>query len=391
MALAGAALNADSPVNPLEATSEALGMLDDTQTKLRAKVLTLHARASAGMGRDDEALRWATEARGLTERLGMPRALADVNTTLAKLEHKGGDPLEAQRSFEKIVAQARADSDLPAELRGLYLLGNLHFEAGQLDEAAAVFEGAVERATLAGRPWAPFGFDARVMAAVTTYITGDWASTLRLTEASGLPTPPLPEATLNAVAVAVQAGRGEATGRDLLETVRPWWNKDGMIALTSGAGAIDLLGDAGDLDGALTLHDDLVEVVSSIWQNEKFQARIRLSALALGQIASHAAQASTQQREELAGRAEHLTAAGRRVFAHVQKRQRPFGPEGRAWVARLEAEDARVRWLTGVHPPGEDELRQTWSVRRGRVRGVRPRLGAGSHPGPARSRPARSG
>ncbi|MGH3507133.1 MAG: ATP-binding protein, partial [Nocardioidaceae bacterium] len=170
LALGSAALLADTQVNPLEMTTAALSMLGEEPTKLRAKVLTVHARASASMGRDDDALRWATEARGLAERLGMPRVVADATTTLAKLEQKGGDPLEAQRSFEKIVAQARADGDLMSELRGLYHLAALHFDDGRLAEARAGFEDAAARAAEAGRPWAPFGFDSRLMAALTTYI-----------------------------------------------------------------------------------------------------------------------------------------------------------------------------------------------------------------------------
>jgi len=36
------------------------------------------------------------------------------------------------------------------------------------------------------------------------------------------------------------------------------------------------------------------------------------------------------------------------------------GPESEAWVARLEAEHARLRWLTGVDPPDEDALVDVW-------------------------------
>ena len=37
-----------------------------------------------------------------------------------------------------------------------------------------------------------------------------------------------------------------------------------------------------------------------------------------------------------------------------------MGPEGRAWQARLEAEAARVRWLTGDEPPSAQELVDVW-------------------------------
>jgi DNA-binding CsgD family transcriptional regulator len=360
LALGRASMTADSAVNPLEVTTEALTLIDETPSKMRAKLLAVHARANLSMGRYDDAQRWATEARDLGEQLGLSMTVADATTTLAKLEQQAGDPIEAQRAFEKIVEQARADGDLTSELRGLYHLAFLHFEAGDLDEARTLFEQAAGRAQEAGRPWAPFGFDARALAAITTHMIGDWDAALRIADVSGGPAPPLPEALLNAISMSVHAGRGDPLGLDLLEAVRPWWDKDGLIALLSGSAAIDLYGDSGDLDGALRVHDDMIQVVGGIWQSDTFQARIRIGALMLGQIGNHVAQVGSADREMLIGRAGELMDAGLRAYDRVEKRGRPFGPEGTAWVARLHAEDARVRWLAGVDAPAEDELLRRW-------------------------------
>jgi DNA-binding NarL/FixJ family response regulator len=38
------------------------------------------------------------------------------------------------------------------------------------------------------------------------------------------------------------------------------------------------------------------------------------------------------------------------------------GPEGDAWVARVAAEHARLRWLAGVDAPAEDELVAAWEA-----------------------------
>ena len=64
----------------------------------------------------------------LAREVGVPRIVLDVATTLAQLEQRAQDPDTSQRTFEKIVAQARADGDVAAELRGLSHLGSLHFE-----------------------------------------------------------------------------------------------------------------------------------------------------------------------------------------------------------------------------------------------------------------------
>ena len=189
---------------------------------------------------------------------------------------------------------------------------------------------------------------------------GDWPGALQLVDMSGTAAPPLPEVLLNAIEMTVHAGRGDEAGLDLLEQVRPWWDKDGLVALISGLAAVDLLGDKGDLDAALAVHDRFVEAVSTIWQHEAFQGRIRVSAIMVGQIANHIPQVGSGEREELAERARQLVDAGDRAYAKVTSLGRPFGPEGLAWVARLAAEDARVRWLTGVDPPNEDELVDAW-------------------------------
>ena len=37
-----------------------------------------------------------------------------------------------------------------------------------------------------------------------------------------------------------------------------------------------------------------------------------------------------------------------------------WGPEGQAWVKRLDAETVRARWLAGVDAPGLDDLLSVW-------------------------------
>ena len=90
----------------------------------------------------------------------------------------------------------------------------------------------------------------------------------------------------------------------------------------------------GDLERALAVHDTLVEAVSRIW-TEYFQARVRLTALVLGQLADAAGRAGTAHRAGLVASAPDLVHAVERVHDRVLKHRRPFGPEGRAWIARV--------------------------------------------------------
>ncbi len=88
-------------------------------------------------------------------------------------------------------------------------LGSLLFEHGRLDEAAQVYAEAARRAAERGRPWTPYGFDARLMGAITAYVTGQWDEALLLCEVSGESPPALAEASLASVSLQVAAGRGE--------------------------------------------------------------------------------------------------------------------------------------------------------------------------------------
>lgn len=360
-ALATAALLGDSNVDVLEATTEALGLIPvDPASTLRARLLSVHARANADRRRDDDAVRWAGEALDLAHELGLADVAADAATTLASLEERAGDPDTSKRTLEKIVAQARADGDVVAELRGLHHLGGLHFELGQLDEALPVYELATRRAVATARPWAPYGLDARLMVAMTSYVMGDWDTAQHSVDVTGQSPPGMAEAVLAAAGMSIAAGRGDSDALGLIRHLRPWWDRDGMIAILSGSAAIDLHGDSGDLESALAMHDDVVESVSRLWQVQSFRARIRLSALALGHLAAHAARSATAERARLARQGDQFAAAAKEALERGNGHKRGVGPEGQAWAARVGAEHIKLRWLTGIDAPGEDELVTSW-------------------------------
>jgi DNA-binding CsgD family transcriptional regulator len=70
---------------------------------------------------------------------------------------------------------------------------------------------------------------------------------------------------------------------------------------------------------------------------------------------------STQaERVRLVDRAGRLVDDGRRSARDGLPEGRALGVEAVAWLARLEAEWARLRWLAGVEPPAEDALVILW-------------------------------
>jgi DNA-binding NarL/FixJ family response regulator len=244
-----------------------------------------------------------------------------------------------------------------AELRGLCTLGGLYYSQGRLAPALAAYRQAADRAIETGRPWAPYGLDGIAFTAIVAHVSGQWQLAAEMVAVGGQARPEFAEALLAAVGLQLAADRGDADGLDRIAGLRAWWRRDGLIAISSGAAAIELLGQSGDLAGAQAMYDDVVASVSKLWQRMTFHARIRLNALLLGHLATAAASASVSERADLATRGDTLAAATASVVAADE---RPQGPEGAAWMARARAEHARLHWLAGVNPPAEDELVETW-------------------------------
>ncbi len=359
-AVASTALLTDSKLDVLALTSEAVRLVPaQPPTALRAQVLTVHARANADRARDDDAARWAGEALAIARDLGLSDLAVDAATTLARLDERTGDPEASQAALVQTIADARAAGEVAAELRSLYNLAGLHYELGRLPQALEVFRQTWRRAIEAGRPWAPYGFDARALTAIVAHVSGDWQLAAETVDITGESAPALAEALLGAISLEVAAGRGDVRMLELMPWLRSWWDMDGMIAIISGGAAIDLLGHQGDLAAAQAIHDDVVANVGALWQEPMFQARIRLGALLLGHLASGAGLAGAE-REGLTCRGDELVAATQQVAAQGMVRGRRRGPESDAWLARATAEHARLRWLAGVDLPGEDELVEVW-------------------------------
>lgn len=360
-AFAQAALLYESNVDALAATTEALRLVPpEPPTELRARLLGVHAFANSDRQRYDDAIRWGNEARELGRRLQLPDVVADATTTLAKLKLRTGDPEASERALEQVAEEARAQGDGTAEVRAVHHLGGLYLEQGQLTDALRVLRQGADRARAIGRPWAPYGLDSRLLAGIAAYQAGDWEQALEIADVSGQDPPSVAEAGLAAVGMAVAAGRGESSAVQLLPHTRGVWERDGVIAIWCGAAAIDLYGDRGELSAALAVHDDVVTTVGGMWQCADFQARVRLAGLVLGQLCAAAARSSTEERTALTARAAQLANLVDSALTRVDRQFGRRGLELLAWVARAHAEQLRLRWLTGVDAPSEDELVSAW-------------------------------
>jgi DNA-binding CsgD family transcriptional regulator len=198
------------------------------------------------------------------------------------------------------------------------------------------------------------------MGAQAAYVAGDWDRAASEVDVHGESPPEVAEALLSGVALAVRAGRGEAEAVPLIPHLRRQWEAEGLVTILTAAAGIDLHGDRGDLDAAIALHDEAVASLSQLWDRKDFQARVRFSGLLLGQLAGAAARTGSRDRRALVDLAAEPLDVARRIGEQRAAAAWGHGPEHLAWLARAEAEHARLRWLTGVDAPEADELEQVW-------------------------------
>lgn len=360
-ALVKVALGNEIDGEALSLTSEALRLVpEQPPSSLRAQLLALHARVALIMGQEVDAERTAREALEHGEAAGCPTSATDARTTLAQLARRRLDPADAARLIEEIVEQSRAGGDVPSELRSRYSLASLWHEQCQLERAQEAFELTHRRAVETGRRWDAFGLHSRAMTATMQYIRGDWDAALRTLDTTGQEPMKLADAVFRSTAMPIRAGRGDVAALEDLHELRPYWQREGRIALYSVYGALEVYEQLGDADAALKLIDELVESLGALWLDPWFLGRIQLSAYGVSVLSSVAARAPEAQHEQLAAEGERLVADGRKSAEKGLPLGRALGREGRAWLARLEAESARLRWLTGQNPPSAEELVRAW-------------------------------
>ena len=107
------------------------------------------------------------------------------------------------------------------------------------------------------------------------------------------------------------------------------------------------------------VYRDVVDVLGRIW-HEWFSARIRLAAITAAAIADRMPKLSAAERAAYLEDVERLLEDGHTVLQKYADPSGHWGPEGRAWMKRLDAETLRTRWLAGTDAPPQEDLVDTW-------------------------------
>lgn len=314
---------------------------DDATPHDRAWTLATHARTCLILDRDEEASAHAQEAVDVARRFGEAGAEADALATLAVLVVD--DPDAAAQALDTARRRARDAGDLVTEQRCAYNVVTTQYYAGRLDAAAEAAEAAIERSRAAGLTWSEFGHGLRFFQELIRYCRGDLSPTTdELVAASGHP-------LMATVQLYAAAARGDADTIDRGRSLESVWEKDPQVALISGGCTIDALTGAGRAGEAVELAERLIDHLGRSW-SDYFLGAIWLAALGLAALADLAAV------DRLAGKdVTGFLATGDRLLDRATssaERGRPrggrLGPEGRAWLARVHAEHARLHGRSDV-------------------------------------------
>ena len=323
------------------ASRAALAAAEDASVAVRARVESLRAQVASTLGLLEESVERAETALRLAEEAGDDQTVAEAQTTLLRvLARTGADAAGTREGYLELAEAARARGDVHGELRAWHHLAFSHFNAGELERADHYFRVCLARGRATGRSWAPYGFDGRFFAALVAYLRGDWEEVAVLAQDLRGATR-LARACLQAVGMLVAAGRGTPLPADVVTSVRARWDLDLALAVHSGTALVDA---AADAHGAIQAHDELVTTLDAVWRDHLGPQRLRLGGLLVGRLAGAAPTSGAADRRRVLEAADAALAAAEEAAALAPQ----LGPEGRAWLVRLQAERLRLRWLAGV-------------------------------------------
>ncbi|GHG33818.1 MULTISPECIES: helix-turn-helix transcriptional regulator [Amycolatopsis] len=321
------------------AIDRAWDLVKDTDpSSARAWVLASRAGFLRILDQPEAALDSALTAVADAQAVGATGAEASALVTLGTLADSRGDAAEARERLRQAQRKARDVGAYNTEIRATYFLALSHDDQGEFAEALEHATHGVARAEEAGLSWSVYGLELRARQLMLRYLMGDWPD-----ESAGR----AGRGVSNAVAARILAiwslfvvarGRSDEAAK-LLSGLRQHWTADMQIPLSAGGAGIELAYWHGDHADAVRQAEDLIGWLERI--EPGLLAGIRVAALGVSAAAALAAAARLHGDQTAA---EAAVAAGERLLAHGrmcavvgQPRSGTLGPEGRAWLARLEA------------------------------------------------------
>ncbi|WP_280790647.1 helix-turn-helix transcriptional regulator [Blastococcus sp. CT_GayMR20] len=315
-------------------------------SKVRTWAAATHARMSYSVGRNDEADAAADEALAAADALGFDGAWADIAVTQLRAR-PGTDPAAARARLDEALTRARRSGNVEVEMRVLFNLASFTFEVGRIDEALDWTRRGTRRARDLGVEWSYYPAELRHLHVTALYMAGDWDASLA--EADELARVPEMSAHVRADGLLVLVGRGDPRARERIDWARgliPRLRAHVLLDLVTAGSEIDLAAWEGDAQTAVDVALTASRRIREVWSDDHLGV-LRLAGTALAPVGDAAAAArrdhdpAAEERWLRAGQ-ELVAAARSSVDVYRGLYGDTMGVEALAWLARVEAEAARL-------------------------------------------------
>ena len=312
----------------------------------RARTLATYAQTLLHADDLSPAQEWALRARDAARAADTASVEADALVTLGLLDERAGRPAAAIEVFTLAHRQARDAGVLGVRLRAAFQLARMHLESGDLDQASATAHEGLKRAEEAGLMLAPYGLDLQYLHYLAHFHDGDWDHAQQVADGFPVRVTTDREAVLSAMALFVDVARGNPTVEDRATWLEPFWPAETFSEyLTRGMLAEHALWQ-GDPARAVAEVTACIRVELS-WLDGYGPPLIRVAAVGLAAQADLAGQAR-RAGDEVAERAavegaRSLIKTARLGAAYPRRPNWVLGVDGRAWLARAEAEWLRAQ------------------------------------------------
>ncbi|WSY18073.1 AAA family ATPase (plasmid) [Embleya sp. NBC_00896] len=345
--LASNLMNVDSLQAAFEYSSQALALIpEDPPSRTWVWAAATHVLAAYYLNEDETALQLGHRVLAAAEALGAHDARADVMMSLSSLEGAHRQTPAGRERLQQALELARRAGNAAIELRALYNLAMGSYEAGLLEECLTWLDDGLERARHSAQANSPYSLEMRYLRSLALYTSGRWDEALAVVGAA-----PSEFGHVSQAALFVPLGRGEpgvAAGALALFERRPFnW----MGALVAG---LVLTDEAAWRRDPRTAADWTRRTLAALATDNipHPDVGVRLGALVLSTIGD--AVVELRLSGDAAGVDRWRAVATEFVELAETTAVRPgrryprIGPEGAAWLLRVEAEHARLEGRVDV-------------------------------------------
>jgi DNA-binding CsgD family transcriptional regulator len=318
---------------------------EDPPSPERARALATYAQTLLTADDLSPAHEWALRARDSARAAQAPWVEADALVTLGLLDERAGRPAAAVELFTVAYRKARDAGVLGVRLRAAFELARMHLESGDLDQASATAHEGLKRAEEAGLMLAPYGLDLQYLHYLAHFHDGDWDHAQHVADGFPVRVTTDREAVLSAMALFIDVARGNARVADRRTWLEPFWPTERFSAYLSHGLLAEHALWLGDT--ATALAEVAAAIKPQIERSGYGPQLIRVAAVGLAaqaDLASHARLAGDAAAEQTAVEgARVLIETARRGAAYPRRPNWVLGADGRAWLARAEAEWLRAQ------------------------------------------------